>query len=400
MSYTSNTTSALNPKKVLPKVQAYRNKMLVAKSIADTRFSDNLASGDRIDFGYMTDVRVQTYTAGTLLDIDPATVTADYLNVSTTQAATFLIEEPQIKQSEVKTLESTLSFQCAHQLSSFVDQAVLNAGVTQAANSLYSGATQILSGATAFDAFADAGAELDFANAGAGGRFAVIDPAGAAKIEKNMVANGFANADLTLRNGFRGSFGGFDVYVSNNLKSTVTLKLATLPTVGDTFTIAGVTWTFVADGTATNPGEVSVGANAADAQAIVRAAINGTAEPNAGDYEDVSANNRRKLQNAQVSCAAFGGDLAVITGYGRLNPSETLTAAADGFSTQEVNNYLFGVYGAIALGLQQAPKMKSNAIQGSLADEYKMWQLYGTDVFERDTYRLSKMANQVTAATV
>lgn len=400
MSYTANTTSVLNPKHVLPRVQAYRNKMLVGKAICDTRYADNLVSGDRIDFGYMTDVRVQNYTPGTLLDIDPATVSADYLNISTTQAATFSIEEPQVKQSAVKDLESTLSFQCAHQLGSFVDQAVLYAGTSQAANSLYSGATQTINGGTAYDVFADAGAELDFASAGAGGRFAVVDPAMAAKIQKNLVANGFNIADSTLVNGFKGNFGGFDVYVSNNLRSTTTLKAATTPTAGDTITILGVTWTVVADGTATNAGEVSTGANAADFQAIIRAAINGTAQPNAGDYVDVSTANRRKLQNAQVSCAAFAGNVAVISGYGRLNPSETLTAAADGFSVGEVNNFLFGVYGAIALGLQQAPKMKTNPIEGSLADEYKMWQLYGTDVFERDTYRLAKVANLVTAATV
>ena len=248
--------------------------------------------------------------------------------------------------------------------------------------------------------FADAGAELDFASAGAGGRFSVVDPAMAAKIQKNLVANGFNIADSTLVNGFKGNFGGFDVYVSNNLRSTTTLKAATTPTAGDTITILGVTWTVVADGTAASAGEVSTGANAADFQAIIRAAINGTTQPNAGDYVDVSTANRRKLQNAQVACAAFAGNLAVISGYGRLNPSETLTAAADGFSVGEVNNFLFGVYGAIALGLQQAPKMKTNPIQGSLADEYKMWQLYGTDVFERDTYRLAKVANLVTAATV
>lgn len=396
----ANTTSVLNPKHVLPRVQAYRNKMLVAKSIADTRYADMLVSGDRIDFGYMTDVRKQTYTAGSDLTLDSATVTADYLNITTTEAVTFQIDDTQIRQSAVKNLESTLAFQAAHQLSSSVDQAVLYAGTSQAANSLYAGATQILNGSTAFDAFADAGAELDFANAGAGGRFAVVDPAGAAKIEKNMVANGFNAADLTLRNGFRGSFGGFDVYVSNNLKSTVTLKEATLPTAGDTFTIAGVTWTFVADGTAAAAGDISLTGNAAAVQLLVRAAINGTGTPGVSTYIDVSTNNRRKYQNAQISCAVFGGDLAVITGYGRLNPSETYTAAADGFSTQETNNYLFGVYGAIALGLQQAPKMKVDGINLQIADEYKMWQLFGTDVFERDTYRLAKMVNQVTAATV
>lgn len=396
----ANTTSVFNPKHVLTRAQDYRNKMLVGVRICDTRYSAMLSDGDRIDFGYMTDIRKQTYTPGTDLTIDSTTATADYLDITTVEAATFQIDETQLKQSAVKNMEAQLAFQSTHQLGSSVDQAVLYAGTSQAANSLYSGATQILSGATAFDAFADAGAELDFANAGPGGRFAVVDPAGAAKIEKNFVANGFQSADLTLRNGFRGSFGGFDVYVSNNLRSTVTLKEATLPTAGDTFTIAGVTWTFVADGTAAAAGDISLTGNAAAVQLLVRAAINGTGTPGVSTYIDVSTNNRRKLQNAQVSCAVFGGDLAVITGYGRLNPSETYTAAADGFSTQEVNNYLFGVYGAIALGMQQSPKMKVNSIPHQLADEYLMYQLFGTDVFERDTYRLAKMANQVTAATV
>ena len=66
-------------------------------------------------------------------------------------------------------------------------------------------------------------------------------------------------------------------------KATINLTLATQPTSGDTFKIGDKTYIFVPVGTDTADGEVSIGADLAEAQVNLVAAVNGTdgiSEPN------------------------------------------------------------------------------------------------------------------------
>lgn len=79
----------------------------------------------------------------------------------------------------------------------------------------------------------------------------------------------------------------------------VTLTIDTQVTSGDTMTLEGVTYTFVPDGTANAEGEVTIGTDLASGQAAIVAAINGT--------------DGHNTVHPLVSCAAFGGNDAVIT---------------------------------------------------------------------------------------
>jgi len=63
---------------------------------------------------------------------------------------------------------------------------------------------------------------------------------------------------------------------SNTVKASGVLTMDTQPTSGDTVSIMWNTYIFVPVGTANSPGEVSIGANLAEAQAALLAAINGT----------------------------------------------------------------------------------------------------------------------------
>lgn len=78
-----------------------------------------------------------------------------------------------------------------------------------------------------------------------------------------------------------------------------TLTMDTQPTALDTVTVGTRTYVWVANGTADNPGEISIGANLAAAKVNFVAAINGTDSVNTA--------------NSLISAAAFDGDDCVLT---------------------------------------------------------------------------------------
>ena len=106
--------------------------------------------------------------------------------------------------------------------------------------------------------------------------------------------------------------------------STGTLSMATQPTSGDTVTIGEKVYIFVPVGTDTADGEVSIGADAAGAQANLVAAINGTDDFNlphplvlAGDF----------VANDLVITAIIGG-----TAGNSIATTETFTASGNAFA--------------------------------------------------------------------
>jgi len=176
------------------------------------------------------------------------------------------------------------------------------------------------------------------------------------------------------------------------------MTVGTQPSNTDTFTIAGVTFTCVTDGTAANAGEVAIGADLADFKTIVVQAINGTGTEGVSNYIDVSVENRRKLQNAGISAATFATNDCVITGYGKLACSESYTSG-NNFFTLEAGSMLFGTVGSISLGMQIMPNMYVGKEPKRPESNYIVHTLFGKKVFYRDANRLVKMTRTVTAAT-
>lgn len=276
-------------------------------------------------------------------------------------------------------------------MSNNIDQYVIDKGVTGANDTVVGGT---LNTSTVLAKMTDTYAQLDRNNAVDGDMFGIVSPEVAALLTQTFIANGFEEADLTLRNRFRGRAVGFDVYVSNNLKSSQSLTMETIPTATDTITVYGVTWTWVTDGTASAAGEINVGANAADAQAILVTAINGTTPPNTDDYIDVATNDRRKYQNAQVNAGAFGSHISIFTAFGKLGCTETFTPAGDVFGT-ETSNLLFGRKGAISMAIQMYPELYIREEPNQIARNYITHCLYDSAVFFRDKERVVKMSYNV-----
>ena len=385
----ANSWSALAPVNFMPKVQAFLNQRLVATGIARTEFRTQLRSGQTIDFPYTTDMRVQTYTPGTDLTIDTNTATSDTMDIDQSRASTFTLDPNGRAQAEDKTVNALMANQASFRIASDIDQKLLKEGIDNAGNTVTGGS---LDANTIYKKMTDALASLQRSSA-EGTKFAVLDPERVALLAQSEVANGFNVADNALMNGFVGnSQAGFKVYMSNNLPTSVAYTMDTINTAGKTFTVAGVTWTFVADGTATNAGEISIEANIGENQATFLLAINGTGTPGASTYIDVSVENRRKMQNAGISAGAFSGsDVSTITGFGKLNAS---TDSADGNNAlgTETGSLLLGDVGAISLGMQINPTMASAPLpKRPMETNYAIHTLFGKNVFHRDEDRLVDM---------
>jgi len=395
----ANSFSALAPVNFMPMVQVYLNARLVAKPLCRTEFKDKLRSGQTIDWPYITDLRVQTYTPGTDLTIDAQTAASNTMAISDSRAATFTLDPNQQAQAEDKSVQAELADQAAYRIASDIDQKVLSTAATAAtaANTITGG---VLAAGTLYSQFTSGMAILQRNAALNNTAFAVVDPETVALLAQVEVANGFNLADSALKNGFVGpSHAGFNVYSSNNLPTTVTLGMATIPTDTDTTTVFGVLWTWVANAAAAAAGDISIGANVAAARVNWVNAINGTGTPGASTYIDVSVEDRRILQNAGASAATFVGANSVLTGFGKISASETLTAAADGF-TAETGSMLMGVQNAMSLGMQIMPEMYVGKEPKRPESNYIIHTLFGRKVFERDIPRLVKLTRTVTAATV
>jgi len=386
----TNAITALNPEIWKRDVQDYLNAMLILEKVANKKCEEYLSAGDQVNFPYVSDVRLQTYTPGTELTIDAIAATQDSLTVDQSKAATFYID-PQQERQALANYAAQLKFQAAYQLANNIDQQGIAAGVSAATTTLTGGT---ISANSVLGLFDSAYSQLFRNNAVDGELFAIVDSNTNTQLTQAGVANGFQVADQMLRNQWTGKAANFNVFVSNNLASSVTLSMATIPTATDTITIYGVTWTWVADNTAANPGEIAIGASAAEAQDNLEWAINGTGTPGTGTYIDISVANRRNYQNRQVAIANFVGDAAAITAYGRIGATETFTAAGNVFGT-ETSNALFGRMGAISLGIQMYPELYVRDEPRMIGKNYITTTLFGTKVFTRDAQRLVKASFNV-----
>lgn len=371
-------------------VQDYLNKMLISNQIANTKCETYLTSGDQVNFPYVSDVRVQSYAQGTDLTMDDVDGTQDSLIVNQSKAATFVLDPVQEKQA-LANYGAELAYQSAFQLKNNVDQTMFTT-IVNGANSTIAGGT--LSAATILSKMNDVYAELARQNATDAELFAVVDPERSVLLTQTFVANGFVEADATLRNQFRGRAAGFNVYVSNNLPVSNTWTMPTIPVAGDSMTLFGVTINWVAAAAAALPGDVSIGINVGASQANFVNAINGTGTPGAATYVDFSKENRRKLQNAQAAAGTFAADVSTITGFGKIGGTESVTPADAVWGT-ETGNMVFGRKGAPSLAIQMSPELYIREEPKQLARNYITHVLYGTKVFHRDTFRLVNLSYNV-----
>lgn len=112
------------------------------------------------------------------------------------------------------------------------------------------------------------------------------------------------------------------------------LTMDTQPTAGDTMTIGTTVYTFTADGTADEAGEIDVGADLADAKTLVIAAINGT-DGNNTAHESVSA-GAFATNDLPITALVKG------TAGNAIATTETFTAGTNVFAAVTLENGVDG----------------------------------------------------------
>lgn len=125
----------------------------------------------------------------------------------------------------------------------------------------------------------------------------------------------------------------------NAVNATKILTLDTQPTIGDTMTIGTKVYTFVASGTATTVGKISIGTDLPTAKIAIIAAINGTDTVNA-PHPLVSAS--AFVANVCTLTALLGGvagNLVALT--------ETFTAATNVFASVTLTGGIDGTVGTV-----------------------------------------------------
>jgi hypothetical protein len=224
---------------------------------------------------------------------------------------------------------------------------------------------------------------------------AIITPAVYQQILQYVGGKTTILGDTVTRNGHVGEFMGFNLFVSNNLEFTATLTLGAAPTNGDTFTIAGVTFTFVTT-LGSTPGNILF-TNATDATTNLKAAL---ANPYTTTSTFIGLTQGALNANAWVGIKKILNNVStsgtatttVITIKGTSNAAITsnFTSASNTFNTASgassaTSHIIFAVGKVVSLICQKYPSLYINPVSGSVAKDFATWNLYGYASFQDQT---------------
>lgn len=377
----------------IPGVQKNLDSMLVADKVAEVT-----RKNDRIIYNpYNSQVAGADGAASVAYSVTDFTTAADSLTVNRRAVAAEHVDNIEELQASFALTQERMNEHSAI-ISKKIDQFMLNLPVGNAGIALDDGdfagtpGNPKVSSNTAIDDIVNTMYEALAVNNAAleRGCYAVLSPYEMTDIKSFMQNNGFGVSDKAIEKGinYRGTtFSGVDIYVSNNLTNVAVMTTATNPTANDTFTIAGVTWTFKAVPAAA--GEIDIGADADATRVLIAAAINNTNDYEAGAgsataYFEVSAADRLILDRLQVSAVDdAAANTTTVTCKGTFSVSETLTAGGDGWSA--VRRYVVGgIYGNLYLALPGGgTTFEKKAVSSKHGRELETSQIYNGTIWTK-----------------
>lgn len=208
--------------------------------------------------------------------------------------------------------------------------------------------------------------------------------------------------DSINRNGHVGIFGGFNLFVSNNLLYEAVLKLGANPSANDTITLlSGVTIkgvsqniTFTLKSSVSNPGDIKIGSDAAATAANIAAALNSPYTAISGVYVPFNKSSltiaQQKILNNISAAVDSSSNTKVrikVVGGGSVPVSVSMTSNANVIESQIQHN-LFGTSKSISLLMQKSPGLFLNPVSGAVARDLVTWALYGIKVFTDQSAQL------------
>lgn len=212
---------------------------------------------------------------------------------------------------------------------------------------------------------------------------AIVSPHVYSKILLQIAGKPGALGDNVAVNGHMGRYMGFELFVSNNLAWSGELAIGTQPSDGDTVVINGVTFTFK---TALSAGPAVAGevviTNTNTARTNIAAAIT-TPGTTTATFTALSTANQNLLKNFSATNDGAAKVTVTAAGVAYVVVSDTLTAAADGFTAaRQIQHCVFAVNNSVSLVIQRTPNLhiKESPSQ-RVGYDFITWTVYGLKVF-------------------
>ena len=372
----ANNLSAFTPEYWSARTQRLLKTKLVSREIANFEEQSTLRDWDMVHRPYYSDVVVNDYTKGVDVTVQDVSATDEYLEVNKSKEVTVYIDAIDVKQNKYDAANKYID-RMTYALKKDIDGAflkeVLNAEYTISDGDFGGtpGNPVTVSVSNAFALFTKTEAKMN-ANDIEDTKpwFYVITPDVKAAIQQTNLVNGFNQADAALRGtlkgmGYLGTWGNFNIFVSNNVAHSNTVTASSLAA-SDTLTINGVTITF-----ASTP--AAAGECKPTAAALI-GMINGVMGT-AGDYVDFSAADRAKLIAVGASAAANGSDVDIITN-GHVSYAQSGVTLGG-----EVAHCWAGQYGCTDLVIQKDVEIQKNKEPKKTGYNFLAWTLYGVKTF-------------------
>ena len=372
----ANNLDAFTPEYWSARTQRLLKKKLIAREIANMEEQALLRDWDMVHRPYYSDVVVNNYTKGTDVTIQDVTATDEYLLVNTSKEASIYIDEIDVKQNKYDAANKYID-RMTYALKKDIDGAflkeVLNAEymISDGDFGGTAGNPITVSVSNAFQLFTKTEDKMNANDVeDTKAWFYVITPDVKAAIQQTNLVNWFQQADAALRGtlkgmGYLGTWGNFNIFVSNNVAHSNTVTVSSLAA-ADTLTINGATITFAAAPAAAWECKPTA--------AALIGMINGVMAT-AGDYVEFSASDRAKLIAAGASAAANGSDVDIITNWHVDYAQSGVTLGG------EIAHCWAGQYGCTDMVIQKDVAIQKNKEPKKTGYNYIAWTLYGIKTF-------------------
>jgi hypothetical protein len=399
--------------------QLYHLKQPVFRMIADEKIGDNLEKGDTINFRQLPDFYYDT------IGTDGTYTAQGYTEVNETLVVSYYRGVPQrLVQKDLEQQDTAMKVEYAqlamNRLFIGIDADVLSVayqGAYYVLDMSYlggsSGTPIALSSPTVIpQLFVAANQILQLANVvydpnlsfskdvklkvPKGMLVAIISPQVFSQLLLYIGGKTTVLGDKVTVSGHQGAFMGFNLYVSNNLASSVVLTLGATPTAGDTFKINGLTFTLQTS-LGSTAGNVLF-TTATDATTNLVAALAAPFTTTAS-YIKQTDNAANRLALYGISSAAVGSPATFIqAGVTMLITAVTFASASNYFGTVIQHN-LFGVSNSVAMALQGKPRLDINYVSNALAKDYVTNAYFGLKVFKTQAKQLIDVQIDTTGFT-
>mgnify|MGYP001589009103 CR=1 FL=1 len=376
-------------------LQQQRDKKLIALSLCNYLFQNQMNEGDTFHKPYGSRYHVVSYTKGTdISNRQDMTYTDESGSVNQIECIPSYLDKIDEIQNHYSVLK-TESVKMAYSLKKRLDAVVLaeydNAGYDINEGDFSSGSTAHTFTTSDIDQmFTVLNKKLNLQNEELNGRFAVIGPSQLQLLQDALSAKDTVFGDNVGSTGLVGKRFGIEIYLSNNLTFTARWTPANQPTTLATLTIFGVTITLTT-ATPAAVGEVLIETNTATTLDNLVALLNNSASAAASalastsKYYNFAQADLAKLDSLVATDGTTYLDIECV-GMG-----EVVVATSEPLDLWSLHTLhcLGGRRGATSMIIQRQPGLHVVEDPDRIGVNITPWQLYGLKTFTgEDKYSL------------